>query len=83
MCGAWEVQCAHIRAGTFGGMGLKPSDSMCVPLCVKCHSRQHSEGERVFWGVNLEAAKELASALFLRTGDQNEADKLLMRFRQK
>lgn len=41
---------AHVRLGTSGGMGLKPSDRWVVSLCDKCHSRtQHQKGERTFW----------------------------------
>ncbi len=36
-CGAVEVQCAHIRAGHSGGMGMKPPDYLTVPLCPECH----------------------------------------------
>lgn len=54
MCDAEApIEVAHIRLGTDGGMGKKPSDFWTVPLCggpEGCHARQHREGERTFWG---------------------------------
>lgn len=41
-------QAAHVRMGQ-GGMGLKPSDDRCLPLCVEHHRRQHAMGEARFW----------------------------------
>jgi hypothetical protein len=48
------IEAAHLRIGTDGGMGLKPSDFFAVPLCggsdgSGCHQRQHTIGERTFW----------------------------------
>ena len=43
------IEVAHVRLGTDGGMGKKPSDFWCVSMCRDCHTRQHSEGERTFW----------------------------------
>lgn len=55
-CGS-DIGCeaAHLRAasGAYGkksGMGKKPSDSWCLPLCTGCHTEQHAIGERQFWG---------------------------------
>jgi len=44
------VQAAHVRAGTDGGTGTKPSDKYTVPLCDECHRIQHNKGELTFWG---------------------------------
>lgn len=50
MCDAEApIEVAHVRLGTDGGMGKKPSDYYTVALCKDCHARQHSEGERTFW----------------------------------
>ena len=48
-CGAHDgtVVGAHIRAGFFG-MGVKPDDSLTLPLCAKCHADQGA-GEVAFW----------------------------------
>jgi hypothetical protein len=61
---------AHLRLGTDGGMGMKPSDCFTTPLCDPCHSRfQHQRGERTFWQVVGIDPKQLAAALFAVTGD--------------
>ena len=39
---------AHIRHGFFG-IGAKPGDDLALPLCGKCHAKQHHIGEAVFW----------------------------------
>lgn len=49
---------AHVRCGTDGGTGLKPSDCWVVPLCHDCHLEQHRVGERTFaarHGLDLKA----------------------------
>ena len=46
------IEAAHVRLGSDGGMGSKPSDFYAVPLCggaTGCHQRQHTVGERTFW----------------------------------
>jgi hypothetical protein len=64
-CGSMTaIECAHVREGTDGGMGLKPSDRWTISLCKECHSEQHRIGEWPFaikHGINL---KELAAEFF-------------------
>ena len=64
-CGSsTAIECAHVRDGTDGGMGIKPSDRWTVSLCRDCHSRQHQIGEASFEkerGINL---KVLAEAFY-------------------
>lgn len=43
------IEAAHIRNGTDGGTGLKPSDRYVVPLCRHHHAMQHAVGEKTFW----------------------------------
>lgn len=44
------IEAAHLRLGTGGGTGLKPSDRWILPLCHKCHQRdQHQHGEVSFY----------------------------------
>ena len=38
----------HVRNGTDGGMGLKPNDKWCVPLCRWHHGQLHRDGWRTF-----------------------------------
>lgn len=48
-CGSTTaIECAHVRNGTGGGMGVKPSDRWCVSLCRDCHALQHRMGEGLF-----------------------------------
>ena len=71
-------EAAHIRLGSDGGMGLKPSDKFTVPLCHMCHSRQHQTGERTFWG-NMEFILIQALALYAVSGDWEKGVKICMR----
>ena len=48
-CGSQTaIECAHVREGTDGGMGMKPSDKWCIALCKLCHAEQHRIGEGPF-----------------------------------
>lgn len=48
-CGSTAaIECAHVRSGTDGGTGIKPSDVWCISLCRDCHARQHVVGEPAF-----------------------------------
>ena len=50
-----RIEAAHVRLGSRAGMGQKPDDWRCVPLCGRdgalpgCHDFQHLKGERTFW----------------------------------
>jgi hypothetical protein len=67
-CGSQTaIECAHVRVGTDGGTGHKPSDKWCISLCKECHSRQHQIGEPAFereHGINMKA---LAAEFFRRS----------------
>jgi hypothetical protein len=58
------VECAHVRVGTDGGVGLKPSDCWAISLCEHHHVEQHSIGEPAFeerYDIDLSAiAQEFA-----------------------
>lgn len=64
-CGRTDaIECAHVRVGTDGGMGIKPSDRWCISLCKDCHNQQHMQGEETFQkahGINM---KRLAEEFF-------------------
>lgn len=54
-CGG-DIECAHVRSGTNGGMGLKPGDEWCIPLCRDHHHEQHTIGEMAFeklYGIDM------------------------------
>jgi hypothetical protein len=42
------IECAHVRTGTDGGTGIKPSDVWCISFCKDCHALQHQIGEAEF-----------------------------------
>lgn len=64
-CGSTTaIECAHVRVGTDGGMGHKPSDWWCVSLCKECHSAQHQHGENTFWKQAKVNPLALAEAFF-------------------
>jgi len=46
-CGG-KIEAAHVRRGTDGGIGLKPSDRYAIPLCSEHHAEQHRIGEQSF-----------------------------------
>lgn len=57
-CGKSPSEAAHIRfsdaraAKDNPGIGAKPEDRWCIPLCSGCHrgvEGQHSRGERAWW----------------------------------
>lgn len=63
-CQRLPIECAHVRSGTDGGLGLKPSDKWAISLCQFHHLEQHEIGEAAFearYDVDLvELAKEFA-----------------------
>jgi hypothetical protein len=59
-----KVEAAHVRTGTDGGTGMKPSDSWAIPLCNEHHREQHQIGEPAFerkYGIKM---KEIAAGLW-------------------
>ena len=49
ICGAAPCDPHHYRIGTGGGMGVKPHDKFCLPLCHHHHVQAHQVGARTFW----------------------------------
>ena len=47
-CRRGPIECAHVRTGTDGGAGMRPSDRWTISLCVFHHREQHRIGERSF-----------------------------------
>ena len=47
-CRRTTIECAHVRSGTGGGIGLKPSDRWAISLCDVHHREQHLLGEKAF-----------------------------------
>ena len=44
----WGIHAHHWRKGQDGGMGLKPSDTRCIPLAADLHGELHQIGEVSF-----------------------------------
>jgi len=65
-CGDPKTEVCHIRKGTDGGTGKKPSPWFVHPLCHHCHSRSHQIGEFSFWhgDEGLRLARQLARDLW-------------------
>lgn len=60
-CKLLPIECAHVRRGTDGGTGLKPSDRWTISLCAGHHRQQHDIGEQAFehrHGIDLSALAE-------------------------
>ena len=65
---AWEcdgaTEVAHVRRGTDGGVGVKPSDVWTISLCAYHHRQQHQIGEQAFekkYGIDMkDLAREFA-----------------------
>lgn len=75
-----STQCAHIRHGLLGGVGLKPSDEWCVPLAWQSHDTQHRIGEKNFWALfgGVDKAKELAQELYRIYQEDDRDNKALI-----
>ena len=57
-----RIEAHHVRMGTDGGMGIKPSDKWAVPLCVTAHKALHDQGQitvEARWGVDLKSIAEV------------------------
>lgn len=61
-CEDMPIECAHVRTGTDGGMGMKPSDVWCISLCRAHHAEQHNIGEPEFEKLHRIDMKRLAMA---------------------
>ena len=56
-----RIEAAHVRSGTDGGVGIKPSDIWVIPLCSSAHRDQHNAGEAAFkkyWGIDMKTIAE-------------------------
>ena len=79
ICGHEPVECAHVRFADakwnkpITGLGQKPNDRWCVPLCHKCHrtgtDAQHRTNEREWWASKGIDVLWLCDALWRNTGD--------------
>lgn len=65
------IEVAHVRDGTDGGTGLKPSDWWTVPFCPAHHEEQHAIGEAAFCAKYRLDMKAEALALAKRSPDRD------------
>lgn len=65
-CDERPIEAAHVRSGTDGGIGLKPSDCWSISLCAAHHRQQHAIGEPAFereHGIDMKRlAREFSAA---------------------
>ena len=74
-CGG-RMHAHHVRVASGGGMGMKPGDRWCVPLCGSHHSELHTGGARTFearYGVDLRAMAARLATLSPFLNQNNEA----------
>lgn len=66
-CKQMPIECAHVRNGTDGGLGMKPSDRWTVSLCKDHHAEQHRIGEPQFEARYAISLKALAEEFFRKS----------------
>src|SRR5215469_3659690 len=82
-CGrAAPSEAAHVRTGTGGGVGVKPSDRYTVPLCTVCHAKQHRIGELTFWSTIRIDPVNVALRLWSVSADIKAGERTVFRARQ-
>jgi hypothetical protein len=82
-CGkAAPSEAAHVRLGTDGGAGIKPSDRYSVPLCTSCHELQHRFGELRFWSVLRIDPLNVSMRLWTVSGNLEAGERTVFRARQ-
>src|SRR6266702_2644118 len=82
ICSIRPSQAAHVRRGTDGGMGMKPSDKYSTPLCAAHHDAQHASGEITFWSFYGIDPVDCASRLWTVSGDLEAGERIVFRARQ-
>lgn len=77
-------QAAHVSEGRYS-LGMKACDSLCIPLSVSEHAKQHAMGEIAYWKQygGIERVKTLAKALYECSGDDAEAVYLIEQWRKE
>jgi hypothetical protein len=84
VCGkAAPSEAAHVRSGSDGGTGIKPSDRYCLSLCTSCHALQHDFGELRFWSTLRIDPLNVALRLWTASGDINAGERIVFRARQR
>jgi hypothetical protein len=63
-------------------MGRKPSDRYTVPLCRRCHDRQHQVGEVTFWGQLGIDPVDFSTQLWRMSGQHDHGLRTVLRAHQ-
>ena len=78
-----STEAAHVRMAdrSIGkpicGIGIKPDDKWCLPLCSTHHRAQHEQGEKKFWlGWEKDPVK-LALAIWDARDDHYKASEII------
>jgi len=83
-CGrAAPSEAAHVRSGSDGGAGMKPSDRYSLSLCTSCHALQHGFGELTFWSALRVDPLNVALRLWTVSGDIKAGERIVFRARQQ
>lgn len=75
-CVARPIEVAHVRRGSDGGMGKKPSDWNVLSLCRDHHSEQHRIGEESFekrYRIDMRALADMFASVSPRALQIREA----------
>jgi cytochrome c553 len=79
-----ETQAAHVKMSDerlgkrWVGKAEKPDDRWTLPLCGRCHDRQHEGAEKAFWnGAQIDPLM-LSLALYGVTGDHEAGEQIIM-----
>ena len=84
VCGrAAPSEAAHVRSGSDGGAGIKPSDRYTLSLCRDCHALQHQFGELTFWSTIRIDPLNVAFRLWTVSGDIQAGERIVFRARQQ
>ena len=75
-------EAAHVRSGSDGGAGVKPSDRYSVSLCRSCHDLQHRFGELTFWSALRIDPLNVALRLWTVSGNLEAGERTVFRARQ-
>ena len=62
-----RIEAHHVRLGTDGGVGMKPSDHWTVPLCGTAHRSLHDKGQVSLETLHDIDLKEIAEGLASRS----------------
>lgn len=83
-CDAAHIRFASVEFGKRDvGGGEKPDDEWTVPLCRKCHTKQHSMDEQDFWNKKFIKPLSMALRLFVISGDVIEGTRIIKEIKRR